>query len=208
MSEPPPVEGSTSALTFIANLKTRLKKGPKALVGNKGYRKYVTIEKDSARIDEARIKYEARFDGKYVLTTNTDLSTARVALKYKELWQVERVFRDIKSLFYTRPVFHHHDETIRGHVFCSFLSLVLRKELEQRLQSDGYHFEWAAIKQDLKALQRVTIKENDHRMAIRSECKGVCGKVFQAVKVALPPTICMEPAVPQTSHVGVSKAQA
>lgn len=174
---------------IIANLKTRLKKGPKALVGNKGYRKYVTIKKNSARIDEARIKYEARFDGKYVLTTNTDLSTARVALKYKELWQVERVFRDIKSLFDTRPVFHHHDETIRGHVFCSFLALVLRKELEQRLQSDGYHFEWAAIKQDLKALQRVTIKENNHRIAIRSECKGVCGKVFQAVKVALPPTI-------------------
>ena len=174
---------------IIANLKTQLKKGPKALVGNKGYRKYVTLKKESARIDEAKIKYEARFDGKYVLTTNTDLSTAQVALKYKELWQVERVFRDIKSLFNTRPVFHHHDETIRGHVFCSFLALVLRKELEQRLQSAGYHFEWAAIKQDLKTLQRVTIKENGQRMAIRSECKGVCSKVFQAVKVALPPTI-------------------
>jgi len=39
------------------------------------------------------------------------------------------VFRDVKSLLDTRPIYHRHDETIRGHVFCSFLALVLIKEL-------------------------------------------------------------------------------
>ncbi|MBC8433331.1 MAG: IS1634 family transposase [Desulfobacterales bacterium] len=174
---------------IIASLKEQLKKGPKSLVGNKGYRKYLKLDKDSARIDMDKVKYESRFDGKWVLTTNTDLPTEKIALKYKELWQVERVFRDVKTMLHTRPVYHQKDENIRGHVFCSFLALVLRKELERRLNAAGHVFEWSDIKQDLKALQQVTIEENDKRLAIRSECKGVCGKVFQSVGVALPPTI-------------------
>lgn len=174
---------------IIASLKEQLKKGPKSLVGNKGYRKYLKLDKDSARIDMDKVKNESRFDGKWVLTTNTDLPTEKIALKYKELWQVERVFRDVKTMLHTRPVYHQKDENIRGHVFCSFLALVLRKELERRLNAAGHVYEWSDIKQDLKALQQVTIEEEGKRLAIRSECKGVCGKVFQSVGVALPPTI-------------------
>ena len=174
---------------IITSLKEQLKKGPKSLIGNKGYRKYLKVDKDSAHIDMNKVEYESRFDGKWVLTTNTDLSANKVALKYKELWQVERVFRDVKSMLETRPVYHQRDENIRGHVFCSFLALVLRKELERRLNDAGHIFEWADIKQDLKALQQVTIEEDGKCFAIRSECKGHCGKIFQAVKVALPPTI-------------------
>ncbi len=174
---------------IIASLKEQLKKGPKSLVGNKGYRKYLKIDKDSAHIDMDKFEYESRFDGKWVLTTNMDISPDKVALKYKELWQVEHVFRDIKSILETRPVYHQRNENIRGHVFCSFLALVLRKELERRLNLAGHVFEWSDIKQDLKALQQVTIEEGSKCFAIRSECKGHCGKIFQAVKVALPPAI-------------------
>ena len=174
---------------IIEALSEQIKKGPKSLVGNKGFRKYLKIEKGSASIDENKVEYESRFDGKWVLTTNTDLSAEQVALKYKELWQVEKVFRDIKSLLDTRPIFHKRDATIRGHVFCSFLAMVLRKELDRRLSSAGHRFEWTEIKQDLKALQRVTIEENGRRLSIRSQSKGTCGKIFKSVGVALPPTI-------------------
>ena len=174
---------------IVSALAKQLKKGPKSLVGNKGFRKYVKIEKGSTSIDENRIKYEARFDGKWVLRTNTDLSADQVALRYKELWQVEKVFRDVKSLLTTRPIFHQKDQTIRGHVFCSFLALILRKELDRRLIKAGHRFEWAEMKQDLKALQRVTIEEDGRRLSIRSQSKGACGKIFQAVGVAMPPTI-------------------
>ena len=95
----------------------------------------------------------------------------------------------MKSLLETRPIFHHNDDTIRGHVFCSFLALVLRKELDRSLEASGHRFEWAEIKQDLKALQAVTIEENGKRLCVRTQCEGVCGKVFQSVGVALPPTI-------------------
>jgi hypothetical protein len=174
---------------MLEDLKEKLTKGPKSLIGNKGYRRYLSLDRGGLRIDEEKIKAEAQFDGKWVLRTNTTLATAQVALKYKELWQVERTFRDMKTLLATRPIYHHKDENIRGHVFCSFLALVLRKELERRLNAKGHEFEWSQIKQDLKALQTVTIEDNGKRIEVRSRCEGVCAQIFQSCGVAIPPTI-------------------
>ncbi len=174
---------------ILRSLEEQLQKGAKTLVGNRGYRRYVKSERGAFTIDYDKARREERFDGKWVLTTNTALPAEQVALRYKELWQVEQVFRDTKSLLGTRPIFHRLDETIRGHVFCSFLALVLKKELYRRLEAAGHGFEWADIKQDLKALQQITIEEGGKRFAVRTECRGTCGKVFQAVGVAVPPTI-------------------
>ena len=174
---------------IIDSLQEKLKTNPKSLVGNKGYRKYLKLEKDTVSVNQQKIEEEARYDGKWVLKTNTTLTAEQAALKYKELWQVEQVFRDMKSVLDTRPIFHQLDETIRGHVFCSFLALVIRKELDRRLEKAGHCFEWADIKQDLKALQEITIEDRGKTLAIRSECLGTCGKVFQAVGVAIPSTI-------------------
>jgi transposase len=142
-----------------------------------------------AQLRYDKVKKEERFDGKRVLTTNTRLTAEQVALKHKELWLVEQVFRDAKSPLETRPVFRQRDRTIRGHVFCSFLALALNKELYRRIEAAGQSFVWSDIKQDLKSLQEVTLEENDLRLAIRTQCQGNCGKVFQAVGVAVPPTI-------------------
>ena len=174
---------------ILASLEEQLKKGAKALVGNRGFRRYLKSERDAFVIDYDKAKQEARFDGKWVITTNTRLSAEQVALKYKELWQVEQLFRDTKSLLETRPVFHQRNDTIRGHVFCSFLALVLKKELFRRMEASGQRFEWSEIKQDLKSLQEITLEEDGKRLAIRTQCQGTCGKVFQAVGVAIPPTI-------------------
>ncbi|MGA2403539.1 MAG: hypothetical protein ABSG91_17835 [Syntrophobacteraceae bacterium] len=96
----------------------------------------------------------------------------------------------MKSVLDTRPVFHQRDETIRGHVFCSFLSLALRKELYRRLEAAGHSgLEWSDIKQDLEALQEITIEDNGKKLSIRTQCLGSCGEIFQAVGVAVPPTI-------------------
>ena len=174
---------------IVDSLKEKIKANPKSLIGNKGYRKYLKIDRDTVSINQDKIDYESRFDGKWVLITNTNFSADEVAIKYKELWQVEQVFRDVKSVLETRPVYHQRDENIRGHVFCSFLALVLRKELDRRLEEAGHCFEWADIKQDLKSLQEVVIEDNGKSLALRTECVGTCGKVFQAVGVAIPPTI-------------------
>ena len=71
----------------------------------------------------------------------------------------------------------------------AFSSLVVRKELERHLEKAGHVFEWSHIKQDLQALQETHIEENGNHLAIRSKAEGVCGKVFQAVGMAMPQTI-------------------
>lgn len=174
---------------IVASLRGKLEEDVKGLIGNKGYRKYLKVERSSVNIDFDKVRAEERFDGKWVLQTNTNLSAEEVALKYKQLWEVEHAFRNMKSILETRPVFHQCDDSIRGHVFCSFLALVLHKELFHRLEGAGNSFEWSDIKQDLKALQETIIEEGGKTLAIRSECLGTTGKVFQAVGVGIPPTI-------------------
>ncbi|MBU4304900.1 MAG: hypothetical protein KJ893_04665 [Candidatus Omnitrophica bacterium] len=68
------------------------------ICNNKGYRKYVTTEGGRYFvIDEEKIKEEACYDGKWILTTNTTLPTAEVALKCKQLWQVKDAILDNKN---------------------------------------------------------------------------------------------------------------
>jgi transposase len=175
---------------IIESLEEKLQSGAKSLIGNKGFKKYLAVRKNSVTIDKKKIEEEKRFDGKWVLTTNTNLSSADVALQYKELWQVEHVFRDMKSILDTRPVYHHLDETIKGHVFCSFLALVLRKELDKRLETIGLDLEWNDVKRDLLALQEVVIEEEKNRtVAIRTAPQGDCFNICKAVGAALPQTI-------------------
>src|SRR5205814_2149990 len=175
---------------IVASLRSKLSSGEKSLVGNKGYRRYLAATgPDHFRIDEAKIKEEARYDGKWVLRTNMDLDTAEVALQYKRLWMVEAWFRSSKTLLQTRPIYHRCDETIRGHVFCSFLALVLRQGLQSRLEERGHELEWADVIGDLDRLQMVEVAQDGKRFLLRSEVQGTCGKVSQAVGVALPPTV-------------------
>jgi transposase len=175
---------------IVEALRDQLKRGAKSLVGNKGYRKYLRSGGQQFQIDEAKVKSEARFDGKWVLHTDMkELSAEEVALKYKQLWMVEEMFRSAKTLLETRPIFHKCADTIRGHVFCSFLALVLRKELQDRLEAAGHQFEWAEILADLEALQYARVDYQGKRFLLRSEVEGTCGHVFRAVGVALPATV-------------------
>jgi transposase len=173
----------------VASLREALDHGDKSLVGNKGYRKYLRAGGKQFAVDEDKIQEEARYDGKWVLTTNTDLPTDEVALKYKQLWMVEDVFRSMKSLLDTRPISHQRDETIRGHVFCSFLALLLRKELQDRLARKEWKLEWADVVRDLDNLNEMKIAINDKSFVFRGQSSGVAGKVFQACGVALPPVL-------------------
>jgi transposase len=140
-------------------------------------------------LDEEKLLEEQKFDGTWVLRTNTSYSSSEVALKYKQLWTVEQIFRTAKALLETRPIYHCCDDTIRGHVFCSFLALMLRKELEMRLEARGQKLEWDDIKSDLRQLSEVEVELEGKKMYLRTDLSGVCHKVLQAAGVAVPKTV-------------------
>ncbi len=175
---------------IVAGLREQLHRGDKSLVGNQGYRRFLKVEGPGHfAVDEARIAADARYDGTWVLRTSTKLPTAAVALQFKRLWTVEHWFRACKTLLETRPVYHRCDATIRGHVFCSFLALLLRHELQTRLAARKDVPEWADVIQDLERLQYVDVEQDGKRFRLRTEAQGCCGRVFRAAGVALPPTV-------------------
>jgi hypothetical protein len=175
---------------IVAGLRQALRHGDKALVGNRGYRRFLKAPVgDGFTIDEARIAEDARFDGIFVLRTNTTLDPLQVMLRYRELQGVEQLFRCAKSLLATRPIFHKRDTTIRGHVFCSFLALVLQKALRDRLAAAGLDVEWADVLRDLDRLQEVEVEQDGKRFILRTPTTGCAGKLFQTLRVALPPNL-------------------
>lgn len=175
---------------IVAALKRQLAKGDKALVGNTGYRRYLkTISDEHFAIDADKVEEDKKFDGIFVLRTNTDLNPLDAMLCYKHLWTVEQTFRTAKHLLATRPIFHKLDETIRGHVFCSFLALLLKKALEDRVAALGRSSSWPQIIADLDSLSETEIEHDDKRFVVRSAPRPAASLALRAAGVALPPTV-------------------
>ncbi len=106
-------------------------------------------------------------------------------------WDIERTFRTTKSLLDTRPIYHKLDETIRGHVACSFLALVLKKELEDRLAAvdKGARASWPAVIADLDSLTETEVEQDGKRFLLRSSPRPGASLALAALGVALPPTM-------------------
>src|SRR6476620_6449957 len=175
---------------IVAALERQLARGDKALVGNTGYRRYLkTIRDDHFAIDPDKVEEDKRFDGIFVLRTNTDLNPLEAMLCYKHLWTVEHTFRTAKHLFSPRPIFHKLDETSRGHVFSSFLALVLKKALEDRISALGRSGSWPEILADLDSLTETEIDYDGKRFVVRSAPRSSASLALRAAGVALPPTV-------------------
>ncbi len=175
---------------ILAALERQLHCGDKALVGNTGFRRFLkTVGDGHFAIDRSKADEDARFDGVFVLRTNTDLNPLAAMLRYKQLWAVEQTFRTAKHLLATRPIFHKLDETIRGHVFCSFLALVLKAELEARIAALGQNGSWPAIIADIDALTETQVEQDGKRFLLRSTPRIAAGLALRAADVALPPTV-------------------
>ena len=178
--------------TLVAALEQQLKKGDKSFVGNKGYRRFLAKPRGSGfAIDYAKIEEDAKLDGVFVLQSNAMLTSLEVMLVYKQLWTVERTFRTTKSLFETRPIYHKVDDTIRGHVACSFLALVVKKELEDRLAANdkSARTSWPAVISDLDSLTETEIEQDGKRFLLRSAPRSNATLALSVLGVALPPTL-------------------
>ena len=135
---------------------------------------------------------ESRFDGKYVLRTNTELPAAEVARTYKSLWRVERAFRETKSTLEVRPVFHHRDDTTIGHIVAGFLALRLEVDLQRRLDEHKIDVSWPTLMRDLSQVQPVHLQADGWSYQLRTDLQGAAHQAFQAAGVRPPSavTIC------------------
>jgi hypothetical protein len=177
---------------IVAALQDRLKRGDKALIGNSGYRRYLRKNKEVEgkqvfEIDAGKLADEAQFDGIFVLRTNAKITPLQAVLRYRDLLQVEDLFRRGKALMRTRPVFHSSDAAIRGHVFCTFLALVMQKHLDDLAREAGAVPEWRVLLRDLDRLQQTRIQHNGKDWLVRTDATPAVTALFRQAGVALPP---------------------
>lgn len=174
---------------ILAKLEKKLASGGvKALINNRGYKRFLKVKSGAAEIDVQAIEADARFDGRYILRTTTSLPSDEVAVAYKQLCWIERLWRDLKDVMEVRPVFHHlKRDNVRGHIFACFLALHLAAELKRRLAAAGLKLPWDEIIRDLSALRAIEASVGGELHLMRPPLKGCAGKVLAAVGVKAPP---------------------
>ena len=177
--------------SIVAALERQLAKGDKALVGNTGYRRYLkTISDEHFAIDPDKIEEDKKFDGIFVLRTNTDLNPLEAMLCYKQLWTVEQTFRTAKHLLR-----HPADlpQARRDHPRSRVLQLP-RTGAEE--SAGGSHrgarslgFLAARSSPISNSLTETEIEQDGKRFVVRSAPRPAASLALRAAGVALPPTV-------------------
>jgi len=172
---------------MVAKLEQKLLKGgAKSLVGNRGYRRYLNVNGKAASINWEALKRKERFDGKYLLLTNSDLPTEQVALAYKDLWKVERAFRELKSGLDLRPIYHWTDSRVRGHVMVCYLALVLESSLQKKLRDIKPDLSYRKVMRHLAQMAAVKVSFEGQEYLTRSELQGEAYMAFKAAGIRPP----------------------
>ena len=148
------------------------------------------------RIDRAAVESEARLDGKFLLrTSDPSLSAEDVALGYKQLLEVERGWRDLKTALVLRPVFHRKEERIRAHVLLCWLALLLIRVAE--LTTDD---SWRRLRDELDRMHLGTFRGTAGLTRRRTELTARQRQILAALQVPEPPLFTqLEPALDQPS---------
>jgi hypothetical protein len=200
-----PKEASKDAAAreaLVEKLKATLaREGAKGLMANRGFARFLKTATGGASLDEAALAADARLDGKFVLTTNTDLPADQVALTSKNLWRVERTFREQKSTLQVRPLYHQRDDTCVGHIVASFLALRLEVDLQGRLDERGAEVSWPDLLRDLQQVQSVIVELDGRRYQLRTDLQGAAHQAFAAAGVRPPPTVTLVDPQPESDSL-------
>jgi len=151
-----------------------------------GLARFLRRTKDhKLRIDKAAIGKDAHFDGKWLIRTSDDtLTPTDLAKGYKQLYQVERGWRDLKGALRLRPVFHHREDRIRSHIQLCWLALLLIRVIE-----NGCGDTWRNVRNELDRMHLVTLGTKEGRIAKRSATAKGQREILTALKLREPAQI-------------------
>ena len=162
------------------------KKNVCALLSHRTMGRYLKQLKTGAiKLDKGKIKEEAHLDGKYIISSSDDtLSPEDIALGYKQLMEVERAFRTLKTTLDLRPVYHRKDERIQAHVFLCFLALLLVRIAERKT-----NMTWDRIKGQMERLHLGEFFSKDGRVLQTTEPTPEQLNILKQLKLSPPPRI-------------------
>ena len=150
------------------------------------YKKYLKIDtKGNLKINMKAVKEAEKLDGKYLIRTSDDtLSVEDIALGFKQLWEVERAFRTLKTTLELRPVYHRKDDRICSHVLLCWLSLLLVRLAEVQTKQT-----WATLRSELEKIHLIERESPDGKVFQRTELTKEQMSIFLTTKLPEPPRI-------------------
>jgi transposase len=172
---------------ILERLEKKLQSGKlSSLVSNAHYKRFVRIRGEKPTIDQEKVEQDAQYDGMFVLTTNTSLSAVQTVEAYKDLWQVELAFRQLKSEIEMGPIYHWKDRRIRAHIMICFLAFVLRTVLYKKLKAQEEDVSYTKVMAHLKALSVCELEIKNQRVKVRTELKPAAAQAFRAIGMRPP----------------------
>lgn len=157
-----------------------------ALLAHRSMGRYLKeLKSGKLSVDKAKVKQYEKLDGKYLLSTSDkSLSAEDVALGYKQLMEVERAFRTLKSTLSLRPVYHTKDDRIRSHVLICWLALLLVRiaELETGMT-------WLRVRAEIERLHLGEFLHKDGRILQYTELTKSQRNIFKKLNISPPKKI-------------------
>jgi len=154
------------------------------LSAKRGYKRFLRQTKTGKlRIDRAAVNAEAHLDGKFLLRTSDPTLTAEdVALGYKQLLEIERAWRDMKTTLDLRPIHHRKEDRIRAHVLLCWLALLLIRIAENQTSQT-----WRNLRDELERMHLGTFTGQAGTSQQRTELTAGQKDILRALGVAQPP---------------------
>lgn len=157
-----------------------------ALLSHRSMGRYLKqLKSGDIEIDHVKVKTEETLDGKYLLSTSDDSLTAEdVALGYKQLIEVERAFRTLKTTLELRPIYHRKDERIKAHVLLCFLALLLIRIAELKTG-----LTWDKIRAIMERMHLGEFQSKDGRILQRTELTPEQANILKKLDFSPPPKL-------------------
>jgi hypothetical protein len=143
------------------------------------------LKNGKLRIDRSKVRQDEKLDGKYLLSTSDlHLSAEDIALGYKQLLEVERAFRTLKSTLNLRPVYHSRDDRIRSHVLLCWLALLLVRIAELETGRT-----WRTIRRLMQQQNLVDLSSRNGRILQHTELTNDQRNILKKLKITPPKRI-------------------
>ena len=180
-------EDAATRRSILVNLERQLEAGSWRESLKPAARRYLKVDGTDARLDIKRIEADARYDGKWILRTTTDLPADQVALAYRGLWRVENAFRTLKTPLELRPIHHSSEPGVRGHVQSCVLAYLMTCILHDRLAGAGLDLNLNDALDQLARIQRVPIEAGGHQLTKTTRPNEQQRAILDAIGAPIPP---------------------
>jgi transposase len=175
--------------TILAKLRSKVGCDMKGLVKNRGYQRYLK-KGNQIQINEEKVESQSLWDGIWVLRTNRKKESLKEVIeRYKELWRVEKIFKDMKNSIDVSPIYHSNALRIEGHIYATFLTLVIGFILQREAKKKPIHLTYDELIGELRELVVEWVKVGDKKILLRDELNEWQNVLFKRFHIKIPPSI-------------------